>query len=269
MTAAEPMNYLFSDAGRAELRGAIDGETLFAFDLDGTLAPIVSDPAAIMISSGIKNGLLRLVRLAPVAVITGRARADALAHLGFPPRFLVGNHGAEGLPGAGATEREFVRLCRGWKAQLQALLPDLDRSGIFMEDKGATLSLHYRNAPDRELAQRKIVEAVSRLDPEPRRISGKFVENVVPQGALHKGEALLRIMEHLGCRRALFVGDDVTDEDVFRLRDDRIFGIRVGMSETSAARHFIHEQSEISLLLDEIMVILETHSGKKIPCNIP
>lgn len=269
MTAAEPMNYLFSDVGRAELRGAIDGETLFAFDLDGTLAPIVSDPAAIMIPSGIKNGLLRLVRMAPVAVITGRARADALAHLGFPPRFLVGNHGAEGLPGAGATEREFVRLCRGWKAQLQALLPDLDRSGIFMEDKGATLSLHYRNAPDRELAQRKIVEAVSRLDPEPRRISGKFVENVVPGGALHKGEALLRIMEHLGCRRALFVGDDVTDEDVFRLRDDRIIGIRVGMSETSAARHFIHEQSEISLLLDEIMVILETHSGKKIPCNIP
>ncbi len=264
--AAEPMTYLFSDAGRAELRGAIDGETLFAFDLDGTLAPIVADPAGIMIPSGIKNGLLRLDRLAPVAVITGRARADALAHLGFSPRFLVGNHGAEGLPGAEATEREFVRLCRGWKAQLQALLPD---SGIFMEDKGATLSLHYRNAPDREPAHRKILEAVSRLEPEPRRISGKFVENLVPRGALHKGEALLRIMEHLGCRRALFAGDDVTDEDVFRLRDGRIFGIRVGVSEASAARHFIHEQSEISLLLHEIMVILETRPGKKIPGNIP
>lgn len=263
--AAEPMAYLFSDAGRAELRGAIDGETLFAFDLDGTLAPIVADPAGIMIPSGIKNGLLRLGRMAPVAVITGRSRADALAHLGFSPRFLVGNHGAEGLPGDGATEREFIRLCRGWIAQLQAILPDADGSGIYMEDKGATLSLHYRNAPDRELAHRKILEAVSRLDPEPRRISGKFVENVVPQGALHKGEALLRIMEHLGCRRALFAGDDVTDEDVFSLRDDRIFGIRVGMVEVSAARHFIHEQSEIGLLLDEIMAILETHPGENSP----
>lgn len=263
MIAAEPMTYLLSDDGRAGLRSAIDGDTLFAFDLDGTLAPIVSDPAGIMIPPDVRSSLVRLGRMAPVAVITGRARADALAHLGFSPRFLVGNHGAEGLPGDGTTEREFIRLCRGWKAQLQALLPEWDRPGIFMEDKGATLSLHYRNAPDRELAHRKILEAVSRLDPEPRRIPGKFVENVVPRGALHKGEALLRIMEHLGCRRALFAGDDVTDEDVFLLRDARIFGIRVGMSEKSAACHFIHGQSEIGLLLDEIIVILETY-----PCGM-
>lgn len=257
MIAAAPMTYLLSDAGRAELRSVIDDETLFAFDLDGTLAPIVSDPAGIMIPPDVRNGLIRLGRMAPVAVITGRARADALAHLGFSPRFLVGNHGAEGLPGADASEQEFVSHCRGWKAQLEALLTDGDRSGIFMEDKGVTLSLHYRNAPDRDLAHRKILAAVSRLVPAPRRISGKLVENVVPRGALHKGEALLRIMEHLGCRRALFAGDDVTDEDVFLLRDDRIFGIRVGMSEKSAASYFINGQSEINLLLYEIIVILD------------
>jgi trehalose 6-phosphate phosphatase len=93
------MIYLFSDAGQAALRHFIDASTLFAFDLDGTLAPIVPEPEGILIPKGIWEGLIRLNRMAPVAIITGRGRADARRHLGFKPRFLVGNHGAEGLPG--------------------------------------------------------------------------------------------------------------------------------------------------------------------------
>lgn len=255
------MTYLFSSAGRGDLMRFIDRATLFAFDLDGTLAPIVADPALIAISSELRSGLIRLARIAPVAVITGRSRADALKHLGFAPSFLVGNHGAEGLPGGEASEREFVRLCRVWEVQVRSLLPHMENCGIVLENKGATLSLHYRNAPDRAGALRRILDAVSLLDPSPCRVSGKFVENLVPRDAPHKGEALLRIMDYLGCSRALFVGDDVTDEDVFRLQDDRIFGIRVGTDTLSAARHFIREQDEIGRLIAEVTTSLEPGNG--------
>lgn len=253
MTEDHGMTYLFSHAGREELRDFVDRSTLFAFDLDGTLAPIVADPSRIMIPPDVHERLVRLNGMASVAVVTGRARADAARHLGFEPRFLVGNHGAEGLPGADAAERGFVSLCRGWRTQLGALLPEGEGTGIVMEDKGATLSLHYRSAPARETAHQRILDAVSRLVPAPRRVSGKEVENLVPAAAPHKGDALRRIMRHLGNARALFVGDDVTDEDVFRLGDEAIFGVRVGSSAGTAARYFIRGQDEMASLLDEVL----------------
>ncbi|MBV5340068.1 MAG: trehalose-phosphatase, partial [Deltaproteobacteria bacterium] len=101
------MTYLFTAKGRDTLHAFVDPATLYTFDLDGTLAPIVSEPSGIAIPEEVRQCLIQLNRLAPVAVITGRARADALNHLGFTPRFLVGNHGAEGLPDAAATARDF------------------------------------------------------------------------------------------------------------------------------------------------------------------
>jgi len=250
------MTYLFSREGISELRSFIDNRTLFAFDLDGTLAPIVADPAKIAIPEDVRSRLTALQQKASVAVITGRSRADALSHLGFTPVFLAGNHGAEGLPGREADESEYISLCGSWKKQLHELLPDRSASGIVLEDKGVTLTLHYRNAANRELAHAEILAAISRLVPTPRSGSGKFVENVSPQTAPHKGTAILCIMEHLGYSRALFVGDDVTDEDVFRLGDSRVMGVRIGMSRKSAAAYFLHDQNEIGALLDSIREVV-------------
>jgi len=244
--------YLLSPTGSAELRSFIDSSTLFAFDLDGTLAPIIADPARIAIPDAVRSRLLSLQQIAPVAIITGRSRADALTHLGFTPIFLAGNHGAEGLPGREEDEREYLRLCSSWKKQLDELLPDRNTTGIVLEDKGVTLTLHYRNATNREHAHGEILDAISQLTPPPRSGSGKFVENIAPQTAPHKGTAILCIMEQQGYPRALFVGDDVTDEDVFTLDGSRIMGIRIGMSPRSAAPYYLHGQDEIGALFDRI-----------------
>lgn len=256
MTTTQQTTYLFSESGQEALRAFIDRDTLFAFDLDGTLAPIVPDPGGIVIPPEIRAGLVRLDRLVPVAIITGRSRTDALSHLGFTPRFLVGNHGAEGLPGYETTEQEFGRLCRTWEEQLSTLLPYEERNGIVLENKGASLALHYRNTPDRIGARQRILAAVQRLTPPPRQISGKLVKNLVAHDAPHKGEALLGIMTNLRVNRALFTGDDVTDEDVFRLGDERIFSIRVGKDSGSAARYHLCDQVEIVALIDVILATL-------------
>ena len=235
----------------------VDASTLFAFDLDGTLAPIAPDPAAIVIPDEVRQSLIQLNGVAPLAIITGRSRADALAHLGFTPRVLVGNHGAEGLPGRESSGEDFIRLCQGWKKQLQLLLPAMDASGILLEEKGETLTLHYRQAPDPLLAQELVLGAMVHLTPPPRRVSGKFVENLVPQAAVDKGAALETLMEHLDCPRAIFVGDDVTDEDVFRLENPAILGIHVGENQESAARYYLQGQDEMVELLQEIMANLD------------
>lgn len=250
------MNDIFSAAGRAALHSVVSQSALYAFDLDGTLAPIVGNPAGITIPDKVRNALIQLDGLAPVAIITGRARADALAHLGFTPRCLVGNHGAEGLPGQEGREVILHEQVATWEQQLSDLLSPELRSSILLENKGESLSLHYRHAAVPDEAHSALLAAIARLVPPPRRVGGKFVENLIPAGAPHKGDALLYIMKHLGCQRALFVGDDETDEDVFRLADKSIFGIRIGKDNGSAAGYYLQSQREIVPLLDEIIAIL-------------
>ncbi|MBI5439920.1 MAG: trehalose-phosphatase [Deltaproteobacteria bacterium] len=257
MTPEKATTYLFSDAGLSALRGFVDRSTLLAFDLDGTLAPLVPDPSRIRIPEPVRQGLARLCESTTVAVITGRACRDARKHLGFEPHFVVGNHGAEGLPGREFLEQRFVRQCIDWEAQLRELLPDLHERGIVVENKGMTLSLHYRQAPDREAAQRSILLAVQRLSSAPRRVAGVYVENLIPPDAPNKGDALLLLMESSGCGRSLFVGDDETDEDVFRLRSEGVFGVRVGYTGTGSASYYMKSQEEIQRLTAELVLALQ------------
>jgi trehalose 6-phosphate phosphatase len=247
------MIYLFSDEGLVELYAFVDSTTLFVFDLDGTLAPIVPDPAGISIPEEVRQSLIQLNDMAPVSVITGRSRADAMTHLGFTPRFLVGNHGAEGLPGKEKNGQYFAGLCREWQRQLELLLPGMPASGISLEAKGETVALHYRQATDPVKAHGCILAAIACLTPPPRVVSGILVENIAPQNAPHKGAALEVLMVHLGCGRAIFVGDDVTDEDVFHLRNPAILGIRVGMDQESSAGFYLQGQHEMVRLLQEMI----------------
>lgn len=247
------MTYLFTQSGMNALRAFVDKTTLFAFDLDGTLAPIVPNPTEIAIPEDVRQALIQLDSIAPVAIITGRSRTDALNHLRFSPRYLVGNHGAEGLPGAEAGGLDFIRLCNEWKEQLHLLLPDIAEQGISLDDKGETMALHYRHAVNRAEARKSILSAIAGLKPTPRVVAGIYVKNLVPYTAPHKGKALEALMAHLGASRAIFVGDDVTDEDVFRLANPEILGIRVGRNEESQARFYLEGQHEMIRLLQEMI----------------
>lgn len=257
------MIYLFSHKGIEVLCSFVDATTLFAFDLDGTLAPIVDEPAAITINDEVRQSLIQLNNLAPVTIITGRSRSDAMSHLGFAPRFLVGNHGAEGLPGETTSAQDFTKICKGWINQLELLLPDMSTNGILLETKGQTIALHYRQAPDPVSAQNIILAAFADLIPLPRVVSGIFVENIAPQNAPHKGAALESLMAHMKCTRAIFVGDDVTDEDVFALHNPSILGIRVGNDPKSAALSYLKDQHEMVRLLREIISLLNASTRTK------
>ncbi|MRR17541.1 MAG: trehalose-phosphatase [Deltaproteobacteria bacterium] len=247
--------YLFGKTALSDLTDFIDRSTLFAFDLDGTLAPITADPAAIGIPDAVRRAFADLNERAPVAVITGRSRLDALTHLGVAPRYLIGNHGVEGLPGWASRENDFIRTVREWQKQLDLLLPLNSREGIKIENKGATLSMHYRHALHTSAALASILLAVERLLPKPRRISGKFVENLLPEGAPDKGVALCLLMQQEGFTKAFFAGDDETDEQVFRLDHENIFTLRVGKSPGTEASFYLRGQNEVARLLRKINAV--------------
>lgn len=247
------MTSLFSPEGRRRFDELVQPGLLCAFDFDGTLAPIVPQPAQARLPQDIRLHLTALAEHAPVAIITGRSVADISARLGFSPDFIVGNHGLEGVPDWEAQAAQHERLCAGWRAQVADALraPEFD-PGILLEDKRYSLSLHYRQAADPALAAQGLQALFARLEPAPRVVAGKYVFNLLAEDACNKGSALEQLMRVCGAGSALYVGDDVTDEDVFRLRRPDILSVRIEQSADSAADFFLPQAEDILRLLEEL-----------------
>lgn len=248
--------YLLSDTGLRALKSFIDSSTLFAFDLDGTLAAIVDDPQCIEISMAIKKELANLKAHAALAILTGRSRKDAQRHLGLVPDYLIGNHGAEGLPGWENRLDEFRGLAEEWDKQLRLLLSEDAGPGIVIENKGTSLSIHYRGAPDKVSSQKLVLRAVDQLEPRPRCMSGIFIVNLLPEAAPDKGTAIIDLMRWGGYRKGFFAGDDVTDEEVFELNADNLFTVHIGSGLQSKAQYYLKDQPEMLFLLQQINAAL-------------
>src|SRR5262245_46574916 len=107
------MRHLFTPDGERALAEVMQRRPLLAFDFDGTLAPIVARPDLACVPEPVAQGLTRLARDLPVAVVTGRSVADVRKRLGFEPRWVVGNHGAEdpdvGPPSAASQALDALR----------------------------------------------------------------------------------------------------------------------------------------------------------------
>lgn len=252
------MKLLFSDAGIQRLDQNVRGRMLCAFDFDGTLSPIVAVPDEARLPDNIRTLLERIAHYAPIAIITGRSVEDISRRLGFLPDYVVGNHGLEGVPGWEDLAAEHEHACASWRRQLEQASrgPDWD-PGIQLEDKRFSLSVHYRQAEDVVACTRALESLFARLEPQPRVVGGKFVYNLLMQDRCHKGSALSRLMELSGAATALYVGDDVTDEDVFRMRRPDIVSIRIEPSADSAADYFLPHPRDILRFLEELIARLQ------------
>ncbi|MEP6941854.1 MAG: trehalose-phosphatase [Betaproteobacteria bacterium] len=252
------MTYALSREGLECVRKVSGENALLAFDIDGTLAPIASQPWAARIPDDIQRMLSFLNGVRKVAVVTGRSVADARRMLAFEPAYLVGSHGAEGVPGHAADAGALELVTRGWIAGFAALG---DRwppaTGVLLEDKGCSIAIHYRHAVDRDHALRHIEQHAMQLSPRPRLIRGKCVLNLLPAGAPHKGDALRALLADSGRERAIYVGDDVTDEDVFRLRLPGVLSVRVAPVGERTTDLYLAFQEEVGLLLRELTGMID------------
>jgi trehalose 6-phosphate phosphatase len=239
---------ILSDDEDETLRRYARGRVLLAFDFDGTLAPIVREPAAAAMRGRTEKLMTELAQLYPCVVISGRARADVMKKLDeVPLRAVIGNHGMEPSPQL----RRATWLVALWRAQLTASLPRT--AGVTVEDKGVTLAVHYRKARSRAAVRKEILMAAAEL-PDARIVEGKMVVNVIPAGAPDKASALRSLCKRMRCASAIYVGDDENDEDVFALaRKGRLLAIRVGRSTRSLAPYFVASQGAIDRLLMKLI----------------
>jgi trehalose 6-phosphate phosphatase len=191
-------------------------------DVDGTLAPIVARPELAEVPEETRAEVRRLAgRYALVACVSGRTGADAAGLVGVDGVAYVGVHGLELAPEAErwrAVLRPFARLEWPW-----------------LEDKGLTVALHWREAEDEKTARSElegIAERARGAGLEPR--WGRKVLELRPPVEADKGTAVKALLAARDLRRALYAGDDTTDLDAFRGLEGLEVAVRVAVASPEA-----------------------------------
>jgi trehalose 6-phosphate phosphatase len=208
------------DSVLALLRDHADRSAVLT-DVDGTIAPITTDPADATVPEGTRK-LLRLLaeRYALVGCLSGRRALDARRVVGLDELAYSGNHGFELLfpgdtdvrpdPSLDGHEEDAPRFVGGLDRS------ELERVGIRTEDKGAIVALHWRGAANETAAESLAQEIASEAEWEglvPHR--GRKVLEIRPNVAINKGIAVAALIPARPIDHALYGGDDRTDVDAF------------------------------------------------------
>jgi len=249
------MKHLFCAEGESALALTMSAGPLLAFDFDGTLAPIVARPADARVPIPVAQRLRRLAEQLPVAIVSGRRVDDVRGRLGFEPADIIGNHGAEDP--RDRLDDLAVQALQGFRQRLAAADEVLRRAGVAIEDKGASIALHYRLALDRRAAIDAINAVLDKLEPDLEAFDGKMVVNVVWAAANDKAGAVAALVARHHTSAAVFVGDDLNDEPVFARGEPSWLTVRIGCEDAnSKARFFLHGPVELPAMLDFMLSAL-------------
>ena len=237
-------------------RGA--GQLALLVDFDGTLAPIQRRPHQVRLPASVRSELVNIARSgAVVGVVSGRELDDIRRMVGVEGIWYAGAHGLF-LQDPGNRSIVLVNLSqRRRMAQVRRALESDLRSvpGIWIEDKRATVAVHYRGAASRSVAYvRARIRRVLDEFPGVHLLAGKKVWEVLPGRGKDKAAAVRLILRREKLRRprvrrlVFYLGDDTTDESVFeKLRG---ISILIGRRRRTAARYFLRSPKEVARFLN-------------------
>lgn len=213
----------------------------YFLDFDGTLLDIAATPDAIHVDKELRTLLKELHRACDGAVVlvSGRALSDLDLRLGLPHLAKAGQHGLERRD-AGGRLWMHATPSHAKDAIREALAPLIERHpGLLLEDKGLTLALHYRQAPELAATVNRLMHRlVATVGEGLIAQEGKCVVEVKPAG-VDKGTTVAEYLSEppFRGRKPVFVGDDRTDEHGFAAINERD-GISVGVGHLELSARY-------------------------------
>lgn len=241
--------------------------TVLMLDFDGTLAPIVKNPQATKLPGETKKLLIKLSKKQGfyLAIISGRSLKDLKKKVGLNSIIYGGNHGLEGeilkekycfsVP-----DKTFAAL----KVIRQQLHQITDQyTGVFIEDKRLVLSFHYRmareKAPEVKLAVKEVLKPFIQ-DKVISITAGKMVFDICPKVDWNKGSFAKLIINKIRAQTkksplVIFIGDDTTDEDVFRVLKNGIT-VKVDKNRNSGAQYSLKDTNEVFIFLQWMLTLV-------------
>ena len=244
-------------------------QTLIVFDFDGTLTPIMDTPEMVKLSEDMKELLKNLAkhRGFTVAIVSGRAINDIRNKVAISEVIYAGNHGLEIV----GPNMSFVHpIAEEIRPILRILGIILKKTlgafkGTAVEDKGVTLTVHYRLADEDQLDYIKSMVnntvGPAKVLGKVRTSTGKKVIEVRPAVPWDKGKAVKFIMKRKarGGRESgllpIYIGDDLSDEDAFKVIE-RYGGIAVYVGHEythSIANYFLRSTSEVEDFIRKLL----------------
>ncbi|CAN1267111.1 Trehalose-phosphate phosphatase A [Linum perenne] len=268
------VNYPSALASFDQIAKIASGKRIALFlDYDGTLSPIVDNPDCAFMSSEMRSAVKNVAECFPTAIISGRSRDKVYEFVGLTELYYAGSHGmdimsppvrdsvtadkevnlfqpaSEFLPLIDEVFNSLVEITRGIK-------------GAKVENNKFCVSVHYRNVDDKYwdvVAQsvRKVIENNPRL----RLTHGRKVLEVRPVIDWDKGKAVTFLLKSLGLTNCddvlpIYVGDDRTDEDAFKVLRERNCGYGILVSSVpkeSNAYYSLRDPSEVMEFLKSLV----------------
>ncbi len=263
------MQHLFQswDLFSADIKAA--SRILLLSDYDGTLTPIVSQPEEAILSAEVREKLRALAAKPTFSagIISGRLLSDVRALVGIEGIYYAGNHGLEiegpGLTFINAAAKAAQAELKGLAQQFSARLASIE--GVIVEDKGLSLSIHYRLVKESEVEV--VAEIFSQItspglrEGKIRVASGKKVWEVRPPIDWHEGKAVATIMKEMKSvfkyeqLLTIYMGDDLPDEDAFRvIHRPEGWSIFIGPENPSSkAEYYLNSPKEVETFLSRLL----------------
>ena len=251
---------------------------LLCLDYDGTLVPITARPEDARPTPAVLDLLTRLASTPRImlAIVSGRPVVELSTLLPVSGLTLIGTHGLEIRAPNGSVSQmlptgAFMLAMARVQREIRQLIRGKD--GFILEDKRQALTLHYRLADPQEAAQ-----TVSRVQAILRRyqrngvaleiLHGKKVVEIRPVG-VNKGKAVAALLQQAGSTVfPIYMGDDTTDEDAFRVLADRGLSILVSdVARPTSAHYYLEDPREVYKLLEQVLTCLVHTSERNSPAR--
>jgi trehalose-phosphatase len=236
---------------------------VFYLDYDGTLTPIVRRPELAVLAPDMEALLRKLGDLTPTAVVSGRDLQDVKKLVGLKEITYAGSHGFD-ISGPDISYQHGKEF-----------KPDLDRAeeklkspidavpGAFIERKGFSIAVHYRESDEADIPKvKQAVENIASRHNRLRMSSGKKIFELHPDIDWNKGKALLWLLKKMDLDKpdtlVFYIGDDTTDEDAFRVLQEEGIPVAVGENSRPSLAHYRLDNTEqVKLFFQKIIAFLE------------
>jgi trehalose-phosphatase len=259
------MKYLFRDWDK--IKKDLYKRNIFLFlDFDGTLAPIVSVPEKAKLPNDTKKILKDLVKTlkCKVAIISGRALKDIKNKVRLKNIIYVGVHGFQI---EGQNLKNFIP--KGFFRTLEIIRDELKKKihlfeGVILEDKDVSLALHYRLVKKEKVTHLKDIfkNIISSylINKKIKLKTGRKVLEILPFLSWDKGKVVkLLLKKEISLNNKevfpIYMGDDKTDEDAFRVLKRKGLAVSIGRIKNSFAEYYLKNPSEVKEFLKKLLLL--------------
>ncbi|KAK9665292.1 hypothetical protein RND81_14G103200 [Saponaria officinalis] len=253
-----------------EMMRVSKGKKIVVFlDYDGTLSQIVDDPELAFMSDNMRSAVKEVASQFPTAIISGRSRNKVYEFVQLNDVYYAGSHGMDIMSkrqksfDKKGNEGSIFQPAREFLPEIQKIYKEVENEvqkieGVTVEDNTFCISVHFRRAKEKDypLVEERVKLVLAR-HPGFHLTGGKKVLEIRPSIKWNKGNALEYLLDTLGLAKSndvlpIYIGDDTTDEDAFKVIDKRGQGFAILVSKKpkeTRASYSLRDPSEVLAFL--------------------